>query len=101
MTKMPKVAVCQHNGSLINFIITLGILAHFRHFLWVLVNWKPVVSTLIPTKAYKKIAYIKKKEKVVNENKNKEVEELAKKYQLSEREILEYLELMDKLNKEL
>jgi hypothetical protein len=55
--------------------------------------WYKLYLVLINKKAYNKINYIKKSEKIVNEKREKEVEELAKRNRISKREIEEYLEL--------
>jgi len=62
--------------------------------------WYKLMLTIIPQNRYKKVTYIKKIGKIVNEKKDKDVEELANRYQLSQREVLEYQELIDKLKKE-
>ena len=62
--------------------------------------WYKLLSTLINKKTYRKIIYIKKKERIINEKRDKEIEEFVSRYQLSKREILEYYKVIDKLNKE-
>jgi hypothetical protein len=62
--------------------------------------WYKLYLTLLNKKNYRKIAYIKKSEKVVNEKREKEIEDLAKQYKLSKREVEQYLELVEYMEKE-
>ena len=59
--------------------------------------WYKLYMTLISKKVYKKIAYIKKAEKTVNEKRTKLVELLAKRNNISQREVEQNLDILNSM----
>ena len=61
--------------------------------------WYKLLTVVLEKRNFYKINYIKKAEKVVSEAKDKEVDELSSRNEISKREALEYWEMLDKLKK--
>ena len=62
--------------------------------------WYKFYLAFITKKNYTKIPYIKKAEKIVNEERDKEVERLAKKNRISKREVEGYLDMLTTMKME-